>query len=72
MHFRLGRRRGSPELRDTEGIPHVILDGWRKLQEIALGRSYPVQRSLTGGRDASHTSLSQFWDNLPSEPKRFW
>ena len=34
--------RGSTELRDAEGVAHVILDHGRKAQEIALRRPHPM------------------------------
>jgi hypothetical protein len=43
---RLRCRRGSAELRDAEGISHVLLDGRWKAQEIALGGPDPNQKGL--------------------------
>ena len=63
---RLRRRRGSTELRDAEGVPHVLLNRRGKAEEIALGGPDPVQRFLLGSRDTSHVILSQFWYNHAS------
>ena len=46
--------RGSAELSDAEGVPHVVLDRHWKAQKVALGRPDPVQRLLVGGRDTTH------------------
>jgi hypothetical protein len=54
---RLRRRRGTAELRDTESVAHVLLDGRRKAQEIALGGPHPMQRFLVGSRDTSHFKI---------------
>jgi hypothetical protein len=51
---RLCRWRGSAELRDAEGISHVLLDRCGKAQEIALGGPDPMERLLVGGEDTSH------------------
>ena len=50
---RLRRRPSTAELRDTKSVAHVLLDRRRKAQEIALGRSDPMQRCLVGGQDTT-------------------
>ena len=47
---RLRCRHRSPELRDAEGITHVLLDRSGKAQKIALGGADPMQRFLVGSR----------------------
>src|SRR2546422_6543707 len=45
---------GSAELRDAEGVSHVLLDGRGRAQEIPLGGPNPMQRLLAGSQDTSH------------------
>ena len=59
---RLGGRRGTAELRDTECVAHVLLGRRRKALEIALGGSDPMQRFLVGSQTRRISRLSQFWD----------
>jgi len=54
---RLGCRGSSAELRDAEGVSHVLLDARGKAQEIAMGGPDPMQRFLVGCQDASHFSI---------------
>ena len=53
----LRSRRSSAELRDAEGVSHVLLDRRGKAQEIAFGRRDPVQRFLVGGQAMSHRGI---------------
>ena len=47
----------SAELRDAEGVSHVLLDGRGKAQEIALGGSDPMQRFLVRSRYTTHCAI---------------